>query len=220
MTLVHCGYGCCHVCVFWFFLCQSIPGSSASQLVCCVCGGQVPDSWLEETIITTRSVQYVHAFSVYRIAENFRGRKLLRISWFCGYTRKFSPQNLGHGIRWRCKSEQSAKVFSTKILFPPIRKSFLPRKFPAIWYVIPYCNTLAESHPCIATCVLAHWNQKSELNITSWCTYWLIKVAYIVIADLRISIGSHLSQHAGVLELLWAIFSSAYFDRITAFEVL
>ena len=64
MTLVHCGYGCCHVCVFWFFLCQSIPGSSASQLVCCVCGGQVPGSWLEETIITTRSVQYVHAFSV------------------------------------------------------------------------------------------------------------------------------------------------------------
>ena len=31
----------------------------------------------------------------YRIVGNFRGRKLLQISWFCGYLRKFSPQILG-----------------------------------------------------------------------------------------------------------------------------
>ena len=70
----------------------------------------------------------------YRTAENFRGRKLSRISWFCGYTQKFSPQNLGHSVLRHGKSEQSAEVFSTKIVFSPIRKSFLPWKFPAIWY--------------------------------------------------------------------------------------
>ena len=73
--------------------------------------------------------------TLYRIAENFRGRKLSRISRFCGYTRKFSPWNLGRGVLWRCKSEQSAKVFSAKIVFSPICKNFFPRKFPAIQYV-------------------------------------------------------------------------------------
>ena len=47
---------------------------------------------------------------IYRIAENFRGRKLSRISWFCGYTR-----NLGCSVLWRGKSKQSAKVFTAKI---------------------------------------------------------------------------------------------------------
>ena len=37
--------------------------------------------------------------------ENFRAN-------FCGYTRKFSPQNLDRGVLWRGKSELSAKVFS------------------------------------------------------------------------------------------------------------
>ena len=155
------------MCVFWFFLCQSIPGSSASQLVCCVCGGQVPGSWLEETIITTRSVQYVHAFSV-------------------------------------C--------------------------------VIPCSNILAESHPCIA--VLTQWSQKSEVNIASWCTYWLIKVTYLMRLLIYVypyRVGSHLSQHAGirgcldnwiVVSYLWLCqveierYSVAYFNRITAYVAL
>ena len=29
---------------------------------------------------------------------------------FCGYTRKFSPRNLGRGVLWRGKSKQSAKI--------------------------------------------------------------------------------------------------------------
>ena len=77
----------------------------------------------------------IHTLQVkYRIAENFQGRKLLRISRFCCYTRKFSPWNLGRGVLWRCKSEQSVKVFFAKIVFSPIRESFLPWKFPAIRY--------------------------------------------------------------------------------------
>ena len=58
--------------------------------------------------------------------------KLLGILRFCGYTQEFSPRNLGHGVLWHCKSEQSTKVFSAKIVFSPICESFLPRKFPAI----------------------------------------------------------------------------------------
>ena len=52
--------------------------------------------------------------TTYRIAENFRERKLSRITWFCGYTQKFSLRNLRGGVLWRGKSEQSAKVFSLK----------------------------------------------------------------------------------------------------------
>ena len=47
----------------------------------------------------------------YRIAGNFRERKLSQILRFCGYLGKFSLQNLG-------TSEQSAKNFPMKILFP------------------------------------------------------------------------------------------------------
>ena len=54
---------------------------------------------------------------MYHTAENFRGRKLLRISRFCGYLPKFSPWNLGRGVLWHGTSEQSAKVFSAKIIF-------------------------------------------------------------------------------------------------------
>ena len=66
--------------------------------------------------------------------------KLSREKTFMNFTvlwlyAKFSPRNLGCDVLWRCKSEQSAKVFSAKIIFPPIRESFLPRKFPAIRYM-------------------------------------------------------------------------------------
>ena len=37
----------------------------------------------------------------------------------------FFPQTLGRGVLWQGKSLQSPKVFSTKIVFSPIRESFL-----------------------------------------------------------------------------------------------
>ena len=73
-------------------------------------------------------------YKQYRIVGNFRGRKLSKISRFCGYTRMFSPQNLGRGILWHSKSEQSAKVFSQKSYSLQICESFLPQKFPTIQY--------------------------------------------------------------------------------------
>ena len=77
---------------------------------------------------------------VYHIAENFRGRKLSRILRFCGYTRKFFSRNLGRGVLWCCKSKQSAKVFSVKIVCSLIHKS---ESFPlygillATWVYLP-----------------------------------------------------------------------------------
>ena len=53
---------------------------------------------------------------------NFRGRKLSRISQFCGYLRKFSPQNLGAWHLWQCKSEQSAKFSPRKSIFHQFAK--------------------------------------------------------------------------------------------------
>ena len=76
----------------------------------------------------------------YHIEENFWGRKLSWISRFCGYTRKFSPWNLGRGVLWHGQSEQSAKVFSVKIVFSPICKSFLPQKFTTIRYTVVHIS--------------------------------------------------------------------------------
>ena len=80
---------------------------------------------------------------------NFRGRKLPRISRFCGYLRKFSLQNLGAwhqlmrqkraicesflckiwGQNLHDKSKQSAKVFTMEIVFFTTSRKFSPSKF-------------------------------------------------------------------------------------------
>ena len=62
-------------------------------------------------------------------------RELMQISTFCGYSLKFSPQNLGGMVLFGSISKQSAKVFLVKIFFPPICKSFLPQKSPTTQYV-------------------------------------------------------------------------------------
>ena len=58
----------------------------------------------------------------YHIAGNFQGRKLLRISRFCGYSQKFSPRNLEV---WHLLV--APKVFSVKIFcFLPSHESQVP----------------------------------------------------------------------------------------------
>ena len=100
----------------------------------------------------------------YRIAENFRGRKLSQISRFCGYMRKFSLRNLGCGVIWRCKSEQSTKVFSAKIVFSLIRESFLPQKF-----TVPEANstTMRDLHCLWAACSCLSWSAVAVRALTS-----------------------------------------------------
>ena len=64
----------------------------------------------------------------YRIAGNLRERKLLRISRFCGYLRKFLREIWGRGILWHSTSDQSAKVFSAKIVIFTNSRKFSPSK--------------------------------------------------------------------------------------------
>ena len=67
----------------------------------------------------------------YHIAGNFQGRKL---QGFIAIRKSFICEIGGRGIFGSDTSEPFAKVFSVKILFPPNRESFIPRKFPAIRY--------------------------------------------------------------------------------------
>ena len=100
--------------------------------------------------------------------------------------RKFSLRNLGRDVLWRRKSEQSAKVFSAKIVFSPICESFLPQKFSAIRYIIlwevDYMLNLVNSnlqydpiqlrrvHVCNCMIVLALFPGLSQLFVTElWC---------------------------------------------------
>jgi len=78
---------------------------------------------------------FQHTHKYYRIAENFRGRKLLRISRFCGYLWKFSPQNWG---AW-CPLAQQKRAIRESFLhenriFHQFAKVFSLESFPL--YVI------------------------------------------------------------------------------------
>ena len=72
-------------------------------------------------------------FSHYLMAGNFRRRKLSQNSQFCGYLESFLHEIWGRSFG--STSEQSVNVFSAKKNFSPVRESFLPRKFPAIYSI-------------------------------------------------------------------------------------
>ena len=73
----------------------------------------------------------------YRIAENFRGRKLSRISRFCGYLEKFSSWNLGAWHPLAAQASNSRKFFSVKSVFPANLWKFSPSKVCklVVWYI-------------------------------------------------------------------------------------
>ena len=50
------------------------------------------------------------------ILGNFRGRKLSRISQFCGYSRKFALQNFGVWCLWHSKSKLNSIMNSCMIM--------------------------------------------------------------------------------------------------------
>ena len=62
-------------------------------------------------------------------SRKLSGEKFSRISRFCGYSQKFSPQNVWGVASFHDTSEQSTQVFSAKILFCG---SFLPQKFSSV----------------------------------------------------------------------------------------
>ena len=64
----------------------------------------------------------------YRIAGNFRGRKLSRISQFFSHPRMFYPRNSRHATPIMRPVLHSAKVFSAKCSFPSNPRKFSPSK--------------------------------------------------------------------------------------------
>ena len=71
----------------------------------------------------------------YRIAKNFRGRKLLQILQFWAIRKSFLCKIWGVASFGTAKASNPRKFSPRKAYFSPIRESFLPRKFPAIRYV-------------------------------------------------------------------------------------
>ena len=59
------------------------------------------------------------------LAANFRGRRLSRISWFCGYSRKFSPWNLGvwYPLAWHEWAIRKNRIFTNSQKFSPLKVS-------------------------------------------------------------------------------------------------
>ena len=86
---------------------------------------------------------------VYRIAGNFRGRKLSGILRFCGVCESFLHKICEHGVFWRGKSEQSVKVFSTKIVFSPICESFFPLKVSRYEIRLVLLSCAHDTNVCI-----------------------------------------------------------------------
>ena len=84
--------------------------------------------WLLIKCLILRHIQTLTRLVV-PYTENFRGRKLLQISRFCGYLESFPHEIWGRGVMWRATSEQPAKVFSAKIAFFTNLWKFSPSKF-------------------------------------------------------------------------------------------
>ena len=96
----------------------------------------------------------VNTFSTnkYCIMGNFRGRRLLQISWFCCYC--FLSEIWGHGVFGAAKVSNPRKFSPRKSYFSPICESVLPRKFPAVWYIQRCGRTLLVQHCILQLCIL------------------------------------------------------------------
>ena len=68
---------------------------------------------------------------IYRIVGNFWGRKLSRILRFCGYSRKFSPWNLGVWcpLAWHKQAIRKSFLHENRI-FHQFAKAFSLESFP------------------------------------------------------------------------------------------
>ena len=85
------------------------------------------------------------SFQVWCIAGNFRGRKLLWISQFCGYSWKFSLRNLASFGT----AKATTKLLSVKIIFFNNSRKFSPSKVSR--YMVVTWEALARMwvRPCL-----------------------------------------------------------------------
>ena len=115
------------------------------------CEGQ-GSMWVQFSCYTSDNIRTIteKMWSVYRIAGNIQGRELLWVSWFCGYLNFWGLASFGGGGGGKKggKSEQSAKVFSMKIVFFTNSQTFSPQKFSAIYGTCTNFNILLAA-PCL-----------------------------------------------------------------------
>ena len=91
------------------------------------------EEWHGERVQSIPHLKKVIHLMPYRIAGNFWGRKLSRISWFYSHPRKFSPQILGMPHPLCDQFNVPRRFFLRNASFLPIH---LPWKFPTIiWYL-------------------------------------------------------------------------------------
>ena len=98
-----------------------------------ICIGTVPGHQVQISDIESGKIR--QSFTQHRIVGNFLGRKLSQISRFCGYSRKFMKYR-GVVSLGTAKVNNPWKFSPQKLYFSPIRKSFLPQKFPTIRYYV------------------------------------------------------------------------------------
>ena len=84
-------------------------------------------------------ITWLHHIAMYRIAQNFGGKKLWRIWYFTTDPPKFYPPIIFILAILLCKAVNPPMFCPPKCLSAPIRQSFLPPKFCAIRYIVMYC---------------------------------------------------------------------------------
>ena len=134
----------------------------------------------------------------YRIAKNFQGRKLSRISRFESHPRKFSPRNFGHAIPTYVTFQNSAKVFSTKWSLSPIRESFLvPSKISRYMVINLVWPIIIIAHTPVSL-LKKTVNYKLQ-NIINWSV--LIAQIFPYATDLAVCVNKGPSLHGCPLQL-------------------
>ena len=76
-------------------------------------------------------------------------RKLSQILLFCGYSLKFSPQNLGYGVLWYGKSDNLRKFSLRKSDFHQFAKVISIETFPLYSTCLYYTRQLLV-HICVS----------------------------------------------------------------------
>ena len=116
----------------------------------------------------------------YRIAVNFRGRKLLRISRFYGYSRKFSSWNFEVLSPLGWQNKQSAKIFSVKIVFITHLWNFSPSKVfhYTVLMVSQYATRWCQSRAWLLT---NYWLSTEFYSMEVFFKLWIPSWVYFLL---------------------------------------
>ena len=141
----------------------------------------------------------------FRIAGNFRGRKLLQISRVCGYLWKFSLWNLRAWRPLAQQKRQSAKVFSAKIVFFTNSRKFSPSKVSHYTVCTTKTTSILLTQQLVSQVFLCQ-RTVARLSLVWYKTIlqWCVLYIYQVIKLTHISCISHIWKSIGSV---WIVLS-------------